>query len=116
MVGIAARTQRGVARAQQDQVAVQHARGIYLSAGHHVGGPGESVHRQQGKGGGGGGELGARCRDQQPALIEPVERLAVERGHADAELGVAQLRIGQNRLDTVGQRALGRNRSRMFRR
>jgi hypothetical protein len=46
-------------------------------------------------------ELGVGCRGKEPAIVEAVENLAVEGFDADAEFGVAQSWIGENKLNFV---------------
>ena len=104
-IGVMARADGGIAHAEQDEVAMERARGVHIAIGDHECGPGEGVHGQQGIGGGGGGELGVGGGRKQAGVVEAVERLAVERGHADAELRVAESGIGKNGLDAVGERA-----------
>src|SRR5208283_2758955 len=65
------------------------------------------VNGQQRVRGGGGGELGVGGGRKQASVVEAVERLAVERGDADAEVGVAEDGIVENGLDAVGERAGG---------
>ena len=69
---------------------MEDARGIDLAAGDHVGSPGECVDGQQGKGGGGGEELGVGGRGEEAAFVEAIEDLAVEGLDADAELGMTE--------------------------
>ena len=104
-IGIRAGAESGIACAKQDQVAVQDATAVDLAAGDDVGGPGEGFDGQQGISGGGSDELGIRGRRKEPALVPSVELAAVERGHADAKVGMAQRRIGKNGADALGQRA-----------
>ena len=42
------------------------------------------------------------------ALIEPIERLPIDGGDADAKLCVIQGRVGENRLNSISDKALGR--------
>ena len=87
---------------------MQHARAVYFAAGYHVGGPGQRLHRQQGKGRGRSEQLGVRGRGKQPAFVQSIQRLPVQRRHADAKPRMAQRRLGQNGLDAVSQRSLCR--------
>jgi len=88
---------------------VQRSSRVHLAAGHHGGGPGERIHGQQRIGGGCGQQLGVRRGSKQPSLIQPIKRLAIERGDADAELRMAQRRLGQDRIDPVCEGRFGRN-------
>ena len=101
--------QRRIARSQQNQVAVQHSLAVDLAAGHHVRGPVQRLHRQQGEDRGGRRQLGVRGRRKQPPLVQSIERLPIQLGHADAELRMAQRRLGQNRTDAIRQRSLRRS-------
>ena len=83
------RAQRRIARAQQDQVAVQHPGRIHLAARQYVRRPRQGVDRQQGVGGGGGRQFGIRCGSEETALVPPIDRLALERGDANAELSMS---------------------------
>lgn len=81
--------------------------GVDLAIGYHVGGPGEGIDGQQCKCGGGGDELGIGGWGKEAALVQPVERLSVEGGYADAELSVAQCWVGEDGVDAVGQSLQG---------
>ncbi len=70
-VGIVTRAQGGVARAKQDQVAVEHALAIDFAASHHVGGPGERIRGEQGKGRGGGEQLGVEAGMKRRPSLKP---------------------------------------------
>ena len=75
------------------------------AAGNDVGGPGERVNGEQGKGRRGGKQLCVRGRYKKTAVVEPIEGLAVQAGDADAELGVAQGRLGEDGVNAIGERA-----------
>jgi len=64
---------------------MQHACGVYITSGDDVGGPRECFDRQEGEGGGRGGQLGVGRGREEPSFVQAVERLAVEGGYADAE-------------------------------
>ena len=96
-------TQRGIAHAEQNQVAVQDAIVVEFAVGNYVGGPGEGFDGQQGEGRGNGDELVVRGRGEEAGLIQSIERLAFEGGDADAELCMAQGGVGQNGGDAAGQ-------------
>ena len=40
-----------------------------------------------------------RCRNKKPALIQPIQRLPIHRGHADAELRMTQRGLRENGVD-----------------
>ena len=101
LVGITARTQRRIAHAEENQVAIQHAVAIEFAAGYHVRRPGQRLHREQGKGRSRGGELDVRGRGKQAPLIQPIELLSIQRGHADAKLRMTQRRLGENGVDAI---------------
>ena len=103
LIGIVARAHGGVAHAEDEQVAVELAGCIDVSVSDDVGDPGKGVDGEQGIGCGSGGELGVRSRSEEAALIETVERLAVERGDADAEIVVAEGGLGKDGLQAVGE-------------
>jgi hypothetical protein len=86
---------------------VEGATGIDFAAGYDVGGPGEEVDGQEGVGCGGGGELYVGGGDEEAAFIEAIEGSAVERGDADAECGVAQGRVSEDKLNAVSELAGG---------
>ena len=46
LVGITTRTQRRIAHAQQNQVAIEHAVAVEFAAGYHVRRPGQRLHRE----------------------------------------------------------------------
>ncbi len=84
---------------------MQRAGSIDIAVGDDECGPGERFDGQQCEGRSGGGELGVGGGRKQTGIVEAVERLAVESGDADAELGVAERGVGEDGLDAVGERA-----------
>ena len=70
-VGILARADRGIADAEQNNVAMQRAARIHVAVGDDESGPGERVDGQQRKGRRGGGELGVGSGRKQSAVVEP---------------------------------------------
>jgi hypothetical protein len=97
----------GVAGAENDEVAVESTVGVEVAAGYDVGGPGEELYGQEGKGSGGSGELDVGGWGEEAALVQPIERFAIEGGDADAEGGVAQGWIGEYNLNAVSDLAGG---------
>ena len=82
---------------------MEGATGIDFAAGYDIGGPGEEVDGQQGVGGGGSGELDIGGGDEEAAFVEAIEGFAIERGNADAECGVAQGWVLQDKLNAVSE-------------
>ena len=110
-IWVVTRVDRWIAHAQQHQVSVQRPAGIDIAVGSHECGPGQRVHRQQGKSRGSGREFGIGSRRKQTRIVEPVECLPVQSRHADAEVRMAQRGIGENRRDAVSKWA-GRGHAR----
>ena len=81
---------------------MEDAAAVDFASGDDAGSPGEGIDGQEGKDGGGGGELGVGGGSEELAVVEAVERLAVERGYADAEVGVGERWIGKNGGDAAG--------------
>ena len=103
---------RGIADAEQDEIALERAGCVHIAIGDDESGPGEGFRGDEREGRGGSGELGAGSGCEKAGIVEAVERLAVERGHADAELSVAQRGVGENGLDAVSERTGHHHRAR----
>lgn len=73
---------------------MEDAAAVDFAAGDDAGGPGEGVDGQKGKGRGGSGELGGGGGSEELAVVEVVERLAVEGGYANSEVGVGERWVG----------------------
>ncbi len=99
--------ERGVAGADDGEVAVQDAFAVENSAGHDVGSPGERVDREQAVCGSGGEELGVGRGDEELGFIEAVEGLAVKGDDADAEFGLIKRWVGQDGCNAVSEWTFG---------
>ena len=97
------RTERWVAGAENDEVAMQCARRVNVAASDDVGGPGKKIDGQKGKGGSSGGELYVGSRGEQAAFIRSVDGFAIERCHTNAECGMAQRGVGKYNLNFVSE-------------
>ena len=102
LIRIMPRAQRWIANAQEHQIAMQNACCVDVAGGDYVGGPRKCFDRQEGECGSGGGELRVGGGGKQPSFIQAIERLAIERGDADAELRMAQCGFGKDRLNAFG--------------
>ena len=97
----------GVARTEDENVSVQDSSGVDLAICHYVCGPGKCLDRQKRVSSGGGGELGIRGGNEEFCLVQSVEGLSVERGDADAEVGLFKGSIGKDGLNSIRDRAPG---------
>ena len=76
---------------------------LHFSGGHDVRSPGQRIDRKQ--------RIGCICRGQlcigswneEAGIIQSIKALAIQRGYADAEVRVAQRRLGENGVDAVRQ-------------
>lgn len=103
MVWIAAGAERGVAGADDGEVAVENAFAVENAAGDDVGGPGKGVDGEQTVGCGGGEEFSVRRGNEELGFVEAVEGFAIEVNDTDAKLRLIERRIGQDGGDAVGK-------------
>ena len=72
VVGVDAAAKGRVARADQDNVAVEYSLGVDDAVCDYVGGKGEGFDREKSVGGGGGQKLGVGSRGKEQAVVVTV--------------------------------------------
>jgi len=106
LVGISVRAHSRIARAEDEDVAVQNAGRVDLAVRDDVCGPSEGFDGKQREGSGSGGELGVRCGGEKPCVVQSVEGLSVQCGDTDSEVGLFESGIRKDGQNAIGYRAL----------
>ena len=110
VIGVTAAAEGRVTGTEENDVAVEDSLRIDGASGDNIGCPLQVVHRKQCEGSRRGSKLGIRSRSEKPAVVEAVDDLAVKGLDADAEFGVAECWIGENKLNFVGELGIEQRR------